>query len=95
MPVQSQGTLTVGAKQRLSPSLTFISDNTIKLKSPFYGPFARLSTALRISQRHHSFDLGLLSAVTIRYVYGYNYSGSYPQFNLYPYLGYIVQLGTR
>ncbi len=84
----SPGTLTIGGMQALSPSLTFISDNSIKIKSSNSGPsFARLSAALRIHSRNHAFDLGALSTVN-----PYNYFGT--QFKVYPYLGYIVKFGN-
>lgn len=78
------GMLTIGTVQSLSPSLAFISDNTIKIKSGVGGPFARLSAAFRIHSRSHNFDLGALSFVD---PFGY-YA---VQFNVYPYLGYTVR----
>lgn len=82
------GTLTIGAMQSLSPSLTFISDNTIKIESSNSGPFVRSSAALRIHSRNHAFDVGASSSAD-----PYNYFGS--QINVYPYLGYNVQFGRR
>lgn len=84
----SPGTLTIGGMQAISPSLTFISDNTIKIKSSNGGPFGRLSAALRIHSRNHAFDLGALSTVN-----PYNYFGT--QFDVYPYLGYTVAFGKH
>ncbi|MEZ0541047.1 hypothetical protein [Fibrella arboris] len=90
----TEGAVAIGTMQALSPSLTFISDNTIKIKATF-GPLARLSAALRIHSRYHAFDLGVLSAVNQYYSYSYGYSSINLRFPVYPYLGYNVQLGRR
>ncbi len=94
---QEAGWLAIGTMQPLSPSLTFISDNTIKVRSPYpgSGAFARLAVALRIHRRYHAFDLGLLSAVGQKYTYGANYYSNYILFKVYPYVGYNVQFGRR
>ncbi|MBO0947768.1 hypothetical protein [Fibrella forsythiae] len=92
----NEGALTIGVRQYLSPSLSFVSDNSIKLVTSFSSPFARLAAALRIHRRHHAFDIGVLSAVN-RYIYSsyYGYYSWQTKFNAYPYLGYSVQFGRR
>ncbi|RYF58088.1 MAG: hypothetical protein EOO39_34705 [Cytophagaceae bacterium] len=92
----TEGALTIGTRQYLSPSLSFISDNSIKLTSNFSTPFARLAAALRIHRRQHAFDIGVLSAVN-QFVYSsyYGYLTRGTKFNAYPYLGYTVQFGKR
>lgn len=91
----TDGTLTISTMQALSPSLTIISDNFIRVRSLLGGPFARLSAALRIHRRYHAFDVGLLSSVSQSLYFGYGYNYSAIRFNVYPYLGYNVQFGRR
>jgi hypothetical protein len=81
----TENALTVGTIQYLSPSLSFISDNAIKVKSS-YGPVARLSGALRIKSRRHAFDLGVLTSLNTLYSFNYNQI----RYRAYPYVGYVV-----
>jgi hypothetical protein len=84
--VAPANTLSVGASLRLNRSLTFVSDNTVRVRRSPSSQMARLSAALRIQSHVHSFDVGLLSTVTQSYF-------SYPTYRVYPYLGYIVRFG--
>ncbi|HEX9957959.1 MAG TPA: hypothetical protein VGA96_11895 [Fibrella sp.] len=96
--LHTDGGLTIGTMQSLSPSLTFISDNTIKVRSSYVGTLARLSAALRIHRRYHAFDVGVLSAVNQILGYGNGYGGynyNYTRLKVYPYIGYNVQFGRR
>ncbi|XWW45336.1 hypothetical protein JYG30_21810 [Fibrella sp. USSR17] len=93
---QDEGWLAIGAMQSLSPSLTFISDNSVRVRSSIYGStLARMSAALRIHRRYHAFDLGLLTALDQVYTYGGIYNYNYARFKAYPYVSYTVQFGKR
>ena len=93
--LNSEEAITIGTIISLSPSLMFISDNSIKVKSAYPGSFARLAAALRIKSRRHAFDIGVLSAVNERYSYvgGYGYGYREVKLYVYPYVGYNVRLG--
>jgi hypothetical protein len=93
--LNTEEAVTIGTMISLSPSLTFISDNSIKVKSAYPGSLARLAAALRIKSRRHAFDVGVLSAVNERYTYvgGSGYSYREVKLYVYPYLGYNVQFG--
>lgn len=93
--LNTEEALTIGAMVSLSPSLSFISDNSLKVKSAYSGPISRLSAALRIKSRQHAFDVGLLSAVNQTYAYSLGYGYRDIKFNVYPYLGYNVRFGGR
>ncbi|QJD80399.1 hypothetical protein [Spirosoma rhododendri] len=96
-PVYSYGIpnrsfLIVGLVQKLSPGLTLISDNQIRLDNVnFYVDTnwkTSLSAALRIDRPRHAFDLGL---------FGYVNAGEYrvngKRVNILPYVGYNLLIG--
>ena len=93
--LNSEEAITIGTMISLSPSLTFISDNSIKVKSAYPSSLARLAAALRIKSRRHAFDVGIFSAVNERYSYigGYGYSYREVKLHVYPYVGYTVRFG--
>jgi hypothetical protein len=84
--VEPSGTLSVGAKVRLNPTLSFVSDNTIRVKRIFSNQLARVSAALRIQSRRHAIDVGVLSTLNAGFF-------DLPTYRVYPYAGYIVQFG--
>ncbi len=90
--VPNRSYLTVGLVQKLSRSLTFISDNQIRLDNVDYYVDTNwktaLSAALRIDRSRHAFDLGLLALI--------NRQGDYingRRVNLLPYLTYNLLIG--
>ncbi len=93
--LNTEEAITIGTMISLSPSLTFISDNSVKVKSSYPGSLARLAAAFRINRRSHAFDVGVLSAVNERYTYvgGPGYSYRSIEFDVYPYVGYNVRFG--
>ena len=87
----NQSFLTLGVMQKLSPSLTFISDNTVQLgRTYFYYNESRASAsaALRIDRRRHAFDLGIY---TLIYQRPYLWDGRQTRF--FPYVGYNLLIG--
>ncbi|CCH02804.1 hypothetical protein FAES_4805 [Fibrella aestuarina BUZ 2] len=93
MFLQDFGMLTIGTIQYLSPSLSVVSDNRIRIHGNSYGPATRLSAALRIRKRSHAFDIGIFS-YTQQSFSNINYT-SRTKLYAYPYLSYAVQLGGR
>ena len=83
--------LTVGVSQKITPGLTFISDNLINLGPQNYYNFAErasLSAALRIDRRRHAFDVGVFSLI---YQHPYLWDGH--KTRLFPYVGYNLLIG--
>ncbi len=84
--------LTIGLVQKLSRSLTLISDNQIRLANANYYEDTywktALSLALRIDRPRHAFDLGLSGLINQRgdYVNG-------RQVNVLPYVAYNLLIG--
>jgi hypothetical protein len=90
--VPNRSYLTIGLVQKLSRSLTFISDNQIRLDNVNYYVDTNwkttVSAALRIDRSRHAFDLGLLALINQR---GDYISGK--RVNLLPYLTYNLLIG--
>ncbi|MBC3786213.1 hypothetical protein [Spirosoma utsteinense] len=89
--VPDQSFLSLGIIQKLSPRLSFVSDNTLNLGRR-YGYYAdskaSVSAALRIDRRRHAFDLGVF---TLIHQYPYLWDGRTTQ--LFPYIGYNLLIG--
>ena len=84
--------LTLGVVQKLSPGLTFISDNTMRLSRSytFYrNSKASVSAALRIDRRRHAFDLGVYSLIYERPTFWENDR----RIRFFPYVGYNLLIG--
>lgn len=84
--------LTIGLVQKLSRSLTLISDNQIRLGTIGFRPDSywrtALSATLRIDRPRHAFDLGLLG-----YVNAGEYRINNKRVNILPYVGYNLLIG--
>lgn len=95
--------LRIGAVQRLSRSVVFITDNTIYInEGVFSNASSVFSAVVRLGHRRHGFDLGVAGATFHTYYYsipiydnGY-YSSTYiktKQIGIIPYVGYTVRIG--
>ena len=90
--IPNQSFLTLGIMQKLSPGLTFISDNTLYPGRSYFfysDQRASVSAALRIDRRRHAFDLGVYSLI---------YEGPYRwdrgrSVRFFPYVGYNLLIG--
>ncbi|MFD2933907.1 hypothetical protein [Spirosoma flavum] len=89
----NQSFLTLGIMQKVSPSLTLISDSRVNLGTYNYyyddnSEQVSLSFALRLDRQRHAFDLGLTGLV-----YNNNYYSYGKQVRFLPYLGYNLIIG--
>ncbi|GAB3699459.1 hypothetical protein GCM10027592_25550 [Spirosoma flavus] len=92
---RKQSFLSIGLIQKISPSLTLVSDNMFYKNIYFGGSGADLSMALRIDRQRHAFDLGVLSTLQPYTYYTFNSSGTKIQTNFYPYLAYNLLIGKH
>lgn len=83
-PLNRQPYFTVSAMQRLSPGVTFITDNTLFTNQNWFftGTAGLFSAAIRFERPRHTFDLGALGQTYIQ--------GKNPQF--FPYLAYNLRI---
>lgn len=84
--------LKLGITQKLSPGLTFISDNTMYLGRNYYytdESKASVSAALRLDRRRHAFDLG---AYTLIYQKPRLWENN-RRTRFFPYVGYSLLIG--
>ncbi|MBD2754205.1 hypothetical protein [Spirosoma validum] len=89
----NQSFLTMGVIQKLSPTLTLLSDNRVNLGEYnlyYYDMVERasLSVALRLDRRRHAFDLGVYGLL-----YRENYKWDGHLARILPYLGYNLIIG--
>lgn len=92
-PTPEQSFLTLGIMQKLSPTLTLLSDNRANLGEYnwlYYDAAERASVsfALRFDRRRHAFDLGVYGLL-----YRDNYKWEGHQVRILPYLGYNLIIG--
>ncbi|WP_040760786.1 hypothetical protein [Spirosoma panaciterrae] len=94
-PIENQLYITMGLMQKVSPSLTVLSDNRVNLGDYSYypndfGERVSLSFALRIDRHRHAFDLGFYSQI---FRDGLKYKEL--PFRMLPYLSYNLSIGRE
>ncbi|AKD55265.1 hypothetical protein [Spirosoma radiotolerans] len=85
--------IVAGVMHKISPNLTFLSDNTFYLNLYQGGTNAELSVALRLNRNRHAFDIGALGIVQSYYSYSFSYYQPHTRTYVSPYIAYNLIIG--